>query len=816
MVPCQVPFAPGLLPTVPGAVAQPPPCVAAGQMPGPGAAMMGGALPMGWAAGQVSQTAPTMAQPQPFADAATDEPLAKRRKSKWDVVVDEPGAAAPMAAAPPGSAAGAQGMAAAAATAYGMSATLPGTAGLAGASPAMVGVVPDVVTSSMQPDAVASAPGMCSASAWGSPAGHATGLQACPPQISPAGAPQVYPAPTGMPQAYSAGVLPAGMPQADAATGYGASTVSAAQLGNMAGFATAAAFNLTAPKPRYIRQKDDWRWSKGTDALRSFEEVQLPLELQELASKVLGEGSRYPTRVADATDCAVELTVWGTILLRPKGTGANPALAKKMLYDVMHPASKGEELRRVSLAESEEPEVVCNDLAEALDSNGPVQRNKQNRFGLGAEVSEEPPPALALTTKEILLATAEDIRLVHSHLNDIRIASAAQPALLGAKLMLSGKDPAIEKAVSLVATLLETGEWAALSEAFVLSQETINKRRKDEGVSEQILLKVAEGPTVKLVERHLKAIANAAGADDLKLTAKAVAGRRTLMIDGTRAAHERVKWMVRELGEKGESVMLNKVLLGGAREPSATPKPGIAIGGQLPTTPAAAWRLAPRSALQAAPAQAAGALFGGLPPPCESGGYGDGLVGGPPRPGGASGPAATVVGGGLLGVGTAAAAATGAAATSFPPVHPGIMPAGSAAGTAMATAACPAPMSGLEPALPGGFPPVPGSFPPQPGGCPPLSGGFPPMQPGTAWAPLPGSVAPGSTPGSGPGAAVFPPPLPGVQLPVPAVQLPDVQPAVPGGRTNAEAVAMEEVMAAAQRELMELAMTIPDQGGIVE
>merc|ERR1711976_152605 len=52
----------------------------------------------------------------------------------------------------------------------------------------------------------------------------------------------------------------------------------------------------------------------------------------------------------------------------------------------------------------------------------------------------------------------------------------------------------------------------------------------------------------------------AAQAEQLKLTSKAVAGKRTLMVEGTAAVHERVKLMVRELTEHGESPMLNKAL----------------------------------------------------------------------------------------------------------------------------------------------------------------------------------------------------------------------------------------------------------------
>merc|ERR1712050_588020 len=87
------------------------------------------------------------------------------------------------------------------------------------------------------------------------------------------------------------------------------------------------------------------------------------------------------------------------------------------------------------------------------------------------------------------------------------------------------------------------------------------------GPSEQILIKVVEGQTTQKISMGLKAMEKAAMADQLKLTSKAVAGKRTLMVEGTRAAHERVKLMVKELAEKGESPMLSKALgtLGGVK-----------------------------------------------------------------------------------------------------------------------------------------------------------------------------------------------------------------------------------------------------------
>ena len=102
--------------------------------------------------------------------------------------------------------------------------------------------------------------------------------------------------------------------------------------------APSSTFGDYQPPPKRIRirqyVKDDWRWSKGTEALWCFEEVQLAPSLLTLAKKVLGEGSRYPARIADDTDCVTEVTAWGTLLVRPRGTGANIALAKRMLFEI--------------------------------------------------------------------------------------------------------------------------------------------------------------------------------------------------------------------------------------------------------------------------------------------------------------------------------------------------------------------------------------------------------------------------------------------------------------------------------------------------
>jgi len=325
-------------------------------------------------------------------------------------------------------------------------------------------------------------------------------------------------------------------------------------------------------KPR-IRQyvRDDWRWSKGTEALWHYEEVQLAPSLLGLARKVLGEGSRYPARITDDTDCVTEVTAWGTLLVRPRGTGANMQLAKRMLFEVLHPMS--ETLREeVLITPDEMAEAALQDrtligtgMENSVQVVEGVERSahgKLKRVGLGAEeevladANKEVKPSFT----EIVLATNEDAALVKKHLEDLRIASGCTPVLNGVSLKLFGKEKPVKKGKHLVHTLVETGEWVALTEGFVLSEETKGKRKGDEGPSEQILIKVLEGPVTQKIETHLKAMERAAHADQLKLTSKAVGAKRTLMVEGTKAAHERVKLMVKELSEKGESPMLTKAL----------------------------------------------------------------------------------------------------------------------------------------------------------------------------------------------------------------------------------------------------------------
>lgn len=334
---------------------------------------------------------------------------------------------------------------------------------------------------------------------------------------------------------------------------------------------------LAMPKVRVrVRQwvRDDWRWSKGMEALRYFEEVQLAPSLLELARKILGGGSRYPARIADDTDCVTEVTAWGTLLVRPRGSGANVALAKRMLYEVLHPS--GGSLREDALITPDEmAEAAVRDqstiaMGEEDDEAGQrfktgVQRSSHGdlrRVGLGAEdeAKEEQKEQPKSESKEMPLATAEDAKLLGKHLDDLRIASGAIPVLTGKTLKLLGKDKNVRKAMELTRILVETGEWVALTEGFVMSEETKDKRKLFEGPSEQILIKIAEGPATAKIEKHLKSMERAAAADQLKLTSKAVNGKRTLMVDGTKASHERVKLMVKELSEKGESPMLTKAL----------------------------------------------------------------------------------------------------------------------------------------------------------------------------------------------------------------------------------------------------------------
>lgn len=359
--------------------------------------------------------------------------------------------------------------------------------------------------------------------------------------------------------------------------GLGASSLGATGLPSAAsggGFG----FGNTLPKQRTVyswpRHVDDWRWSKATEALYSFEEVALPGHSIPMARKLLSEGSRLPAKIADATDCHIELTAWSTLLLRPKGTGANIARAKQMLFQVFHPAA-GSKLREEIFAEAGDEAEIDTSLGDAVGPTGIIDENaekelakkKKSRIGLGLKVDagEDDPTnefAEPLQSVDINLPTAEDVAMIRKYLEDLRLSTGAAPILSGACLKIFGRGKKLDRALQLVQTLLETGEWVAFSEAFVLSEETKEKRRAEEGPSEQLLIKIPEGPAVQVVERMLGSMEKAADADQLKLTTKPIAGKRTLMIEGTKKAHERVKLMVKELIENGESPMLTKFLNG--------------------------------------------------------------------------------------------------------------------------------------------------------------------------------------------------------------------------------------------------------------
>ncbi|CAK9030382.1 unnamed protein product [Durusdinium trenchii] len=332
--------------------------------------------------------------------------------------------------------------------------------------------------------------------------------------------------------------------------------------------------NQGGQKPRmpymWPKHVDDWRWSKGFEATYCFEEVGLPSGMLEVARRILGDGSRFPTRVADATDCNVEVTAWGSLLVRPKGTGGDIDKAKRMLFEVLHPAA--EALR----SEAFEVEEMSPDQdAKEADQVGPrglvaeekekehLANQKKRRVGLGLVEGETSTvdKAAPLESVAIPLATLEDMQTIQRHINDLRVATGVAPVLQDFALILYGGEKKLHRAQQLVQTLLETGEWVAFSEAFVLSEETKQKRRGD-GPSTQLLIKLPECAGIKVLEKHLTSMELAAEADQLKLTSKPVAGKRTLMVEGPPKAHERVKLMVKELMEKGQSPMLTKFLNG--------------------------------------------------------------------------------------------------------------------------------------------------------------------------------------------------------------------------------------------------------------
>lgn len=418
------------------------------------------------------------------------------------------------------------------------------------------------------------------------------------------------------------------------------------------------------PRPWIWRQPEDWRWSKGTAILKYTQELDLPPHMQSLARKILGENSKYPTRFADYTDCVVECTAWGTLLLRPRGTAADLDKAKQLIWEVFHPSQS--ELRREVLQTGDDPiEDVENSGEATLRSLGDdrdrfeqglerAAHGKLNRVGIGAEdevrKKTQDKEKEKLEAEEVPLPTSEDVNLVRTHMEDLKIASGVSALLSGATLKLIGKAKPLKKARRLLNTLLETGEWAALESGFILSEETKQKRQGQnyDGPSEQILIKVPDGKLTLLIEQKLKMIERAAEADVMKLTSKPIAGKRTLMVEGSKKAHERVKLMVKELSEKGDSPMLTKAIYKQLAEdtpsmanvaPPARPTPlpsegprgplpdgAAAVAGmrlmapprKVPAGEAAAHvaALAPLSATAAAGAAdaAPGALFAGLPP----------------------------------------------------------------------------------------------------------------------------------------------------------------------------------------------------------
>ncbi|CAJ1352946.1 unnamed protein product, partial [Effrenium voratum] len=140
-------------------------------------------------------------------------------------------------------------------------------------------------------------------------------------------------------------------------------------------------------KPRipymWPKHVDDWRWSKGFEATYCFEEVGLPHAMLEVARRILGQGSRFPTRVADASDCNVEVTAWGSLLVRPKGTGGDIEKAKKMLFEVLHPAA--EALRSEAfMVEKDAPDSNPDAEAVGVGAQRCRRRPWHGRAGVGS------------------------------------------------------------------------------------------------------------------------------------------------------------------------------------------------------------------------------------------------------------------------------------------------------------------------------------------------------------------------------------------------------------------------------------------------
>jgi len=257
----------------------------------------------------------------------------------------------------------------------------------------------------------------------------------------------------------------------------------------------------------------------------------------------------------------------------------------------MHPSQ--DDLREEVMIEADEDaEAAINDSNLILDGfatqgtledmdaqdrlKGAIERKKKpgklQKIGLGADIDEvDDADPSKLDKRELPLPTREDVRLVQKHLGHLIMGTNVSATISGSNLIMVGKESRLDRAQALVITLMETGAWVALADTFVVSEEAkAKKKAEDDGPIEQILIKVPEGRATQMIGQYLKSIKGAAEAQNLKLSSKPIGGKRTLMVEGTRKTHERVKLMAKELAEKGESPMLTKFLNRASSEPAQT------------------------------------------------------------------------------------------------------------------------------------------------------------------------------------------------------------------------------------------------------
>lgn len=362
---------------------------------------------------------------------------------------------------------------------------------------------------------------------------------------------------------------------------------------------------VAAPRPKRQYVYENWSWGTGYNnfMLRTQEVPVKPWQMV-FARDVFGPKSKLPKRIIQDTDTQVEMSFWNTLILTPKSTGALVEKAKKMCWEVL--SVNDPELQISMKVEFEELGGEEEDVEPALldpetdeiikDMMNKKRKGKTERRGVGA--IEEPLPDAQEPgiipdhiTIETNLTSEEQAASLKSKAQDLWRATGASTSVKDMQLILSGSKDALTKAVEVVQRFLDTGEWSTETKDGFLEEK--KKPSEEDGPRSQILIKVKHGEKLALVEKQLADIEAAAKSDKLKLTSKPIGGFRTLMVNGTKQAHERVKLMVKELDANGESPMLtkfikNKAAQGSEASPekpkeaprpatvaSTTPRPGV-------------------------------------------------------------------------------------------------------------------------------------------------------------------------------------------------------------------------------------------------